>query len=173
MNTFLTTGPVLEHALSVHASATPRDAAKMVSGRLPTRSFALCRPDSPCCANAASRWMDLGIHQSVTYFPDLVTTFGERIFNACWRWKECRGVMRVFSLLAASVALGLSSCSKEPHISGAKSPPVVTVRVETIEAKPHPVTEEVIGTNVSCANRLAHRSRTASRPIWSGGDSGR
>src|SRR4029077_8284214 len=84
-----------------------------------TSSFALCRPNSPCCANAALPWMYLGIHQSVTYFPDLVTTSGERIFNACWRWKECRGVMRVFSLLAASVALGLSSCSKEPHISGA------------------------------------------------------
>src|SRR5215471_19071639 len=101
---------------------------------------------SSCRANAALRWIYLGIYQPVAYLPDLVTTSGERIFNAYWRWKECRGVMRVFFLLAASVALGLSRCSKEPHISGAKSPPVVTVLVETIEAKPHPVTEEVIGT---------------------------
>ena len=85
MNTFLTTGPVLERAISVHAIATPRDAAKVLSGRLPTRSFALCGPNSPRCANAALRWMYLGIHQSVTYFPDLVTTSGERMFNACWR----------------------------------------------------------------------------------------
>lgn len=70
--------------------------------------------------------------------------------------------MRVFSLLAASVALGLSSCSKEPHISGAKSPPVVTVRVETIEAKPHPVTEEVIGT-VRAKIRAAVEAKVSGR----------
>jgi hypothetical protein len=87
MNTFLTTRPVLEHAISVHASATPRDAAKMVSGRLPNSSFVLCRPNSPCRANAALRWLYLS-HQSVMYFPDLVTMSGERIFDACWRWKE-------------------------------------------------------------------------------------
>ena len=84
MNAFLTR-PVLEHAMSVHASAAPSDVAKMVSGRLPTSSFALCRPNLPCRANAASRWMYPEIHQSVTYFPDLVATSGERIFNAYWR----------------------------------------------------------------------------------------
>jgi hypothetical protein len=84
MNTFLTSRPVLEYAISVHASAPPSNAAKMVSGHLPTSSFAVCKPDLPCRANAASRWMYLGIHQS-TYFPDLVTTSGEGIFNAYWR----------------------------------------------------------------------------------------
>src|SRR6476619_2006007 len=107
MNTFLTTGPVLEHAISVHARATPRDPTKIVPSRLPTGSF----------------WVYLAINQSVTYFPDLVTTSGEGIFNACWPLKESRVVMRVFSLLAASLALGLFGCSKEPHTSQAKSPP--------------------------------------------------
>jgi RND family efflux transporter MFP subunit len=162
MNRFLTTGSVLEHALSVHANATPRAAAKMVSNPLATSPFALWRPNSPCCANAALPWMDLGIHESVTYFPDLVTTFGERIFNACWRWKDCRGVVPVFSLLVASVALSLSGCSKEPHASRAKSPPVVTVRVETIEAKPHLVTEEVIGT-VRAKIRAAVEAKVSGR----------
>jgi hypothetical protein len=85
MNTFLVSRPVLEYAISVHASATTSNAAKMVSGHLPTSSFAVCKPNLPCRANAAPRWMYLGIHQSVTYFPDLVTRSGERIFNAYWR----------------------------------------------------------------------------------------
>src|SRR4030095_4586867 len=55
-----------------------------------------------------------------------------------------------------------SSCSKEPHISGAKSPPVVTVRVETIEAKPHLVTEEVIGT-VRAKIRAAVEAKVSGR----------
>ena len=70
---------------AISKGATPRDAAKMVSGRLPTSPFALRRPNSLCCANAALPWMYLGIHQSVTYFPGLVTTSGERMFNACWK----------------------------------------------------------------------------------------
>ena len=84
MNAFLTR-PVLEHAMSVHASAATSNAAKMVSRRLPTSSFALCKPNLPCRTNAALRWMYPGIHQFVTCFPDLVTTSGERIFNAYWR----------------------------------------------------------------------------------------
>ena len=84
MNAFLAR-PVLEHAMSVHASAAPSNVAKMVSGRLPPSSFALCRPNLPCRANAASPWMYPEIHQSVAYFPDLVAASGERIFNAYWR----------------------------------------------------------------------------------------
>jgi hypothetical protein len=84
MNAFLTR-PVLEHAISVHASATPSKPVKTVSGRLPASSFALGRPNMPCRANAALRWIYPGIYQSVAYFPDLVTTSGERIFNAYWR----------------------------------------------------------------------------------------
>jgi hypothetical protein len=85
MNAFLTK-PVLEHVMSVHASATPSNAAKIVFGCLPTSSLALCRPSLLCRANAALRWMYPGIHQSVNaYFPDLVTTSGEQIFNAYWR----------------------------------------------------------------------------------------
>jgi hypothetical protein len=68
--------------------------------------------------------------------------------------------MRVFSLLAASVALGLSSCSKEPHISGAKAPPVVTVRRDDRgEAICH---RKVIGT--VRANRAAVEAKVI-RPI--------
>ena len=48
--------------------------------------------------------------------------------------------------IAASLALPDVRLSEVPHTSGAKLPPAVTVRVETIEVKPHPVTEEVIGT---------------------------
>ena len=70
--------------------------------------------------------------------------------------------MRVFLLLAASVALGLSSCFKAPHISGAKPPPAITVRVETIEVKPHPVTEEVIGT-VRAKIRAAVEAKVSGR----------
>jgi hypothetical protein len=84
MNAFLTR-PVLEHVISVPASSTPSNAAKTDSGRLPTNSLALCRANSPCHANAVLRWIYLGIHQSVAYFPDLVTASGERIFNAYWR----------------------------------------------------------------------------------------
>jgi hypothetical protein len=84
MNAFLTR-PVLEHAMSVHASTAPSDVAKMVSGRLPTSSFALCRPNLRCRASAALRWAYPEIHQSVAYFPDLVAASGERIFNAYWR----------------------------------------------------------------------------------------
>ena len=80
----ISTGPVLEHAISVHASATPIDAAKMDSGRLPNNSLVLCKPNLRCRANAALRWIYPRIYQSVTYFPDLVTTSGERIFNAYW-----------------------------------------------------------------------------------------
>ena len=83
MNAFLSR-PVLEHAISVHASPTPRNATKTVSARLPTNSLVLCKPNLPCRANAALRWIYPGIYQSVTYFPDLVTTSGERIFNAYW-----------------------------------------------------------------------------------------
>jgi len=53
----ISTGPVLEHAISVHASATPIDAAKMDSGRLPNNSLVLCKPNSPSRAKAALRWM--------------------------------------------------------------------------------------------------------------------
>jgi hypothetical protein len=84
MNTFIIGRRVLEYAVSVHASATPNYAAKLVSGCLPISSFAVYKADLPCRANAASGWMYLEIHQTVTYFPDLVTTFGERIFNAHW-----------------------------------------------------------------------------------------
>ena len=68
-------------------------AGRMVSGCLPINSFAVFKPDLPrtrkCCAacqetpngQSTSTWMYPGIHQSVTYFPDLVTTSGERIFN--------------------------------------------------------------------------------------------
>ena len=84
MNAFLAR-PVLERAISVHASATLSNPAKTVSGHLPTSSFALCRPNLPCPANAALHWTNLGIYQSVAYFPDLITTSGERIFNAYWR----------------------------------------------------------------------------------------
>ena len=70
--------------------------------------------------------------------------------------------MRVFLSLAASLALGLSGCSKAPHTSGAKLPPVVTVRVETIEVKPHPVTEEVIGT-VRAKIRAAVEAKVSGR----------
>jgi hypothetical protein len=83
MNAFLSR-PVLEHAISVHASPMPRNATKTVSVRLPTNSLVLCKPNLPCRANAALRWIYPGIYQSVTYFPDLVTTSGERIFNAYW-----------------------------------------------------------------------------------------
>jgi len=83
MNAFLTT-TVLEHSISGHASATPSNPAKTISGRLPISSLALCRPYLPCRANDALRWIYPGIYQSVTYFPDLVTTSG-RIFNAYWR----------------------------------------------------------------------------------------
>src|SRR5215470_9775915 len=83
MNAFLTR-PVLEHAISVHASPTPSNAAKTLSGRLLTNSLAFRRHNLPCRANAALRWIYPGIYQSVTYFPDLVTTSGERIFNAYW-----------------------------------------------------------------------------------------
>src|SRR5262245_37108259 len=38
------TRPVLEYAISVHASATPSKQVKTVSGRLPASSFALGRP---------------------------------------------------------------------------------------------------------------------------------
>ena len=84
MNTFLTNRPDLEYAIFVHASATPNYAGKMVFGHLPTSFFAVYKRDLPCRANAVPRWMYLGIHQTVTCFPDLVTTAGERIFNAYW-----------------------------------------------------------------------------------------
>ena len=84
MNTFLTSRPSLEYAIFVHASATLSNAAKVVSGRLPINSFVVCKPNLPCRANGAPRWMYLGIHQTVTCFPDLVTAAGERIFNAYW-----------------------------------------------------------------------------------------
>ena len=84
MNALLTR-PVLERTMSAHASAAQSDVAKTVFGRHPTGSFALCRPNLPCRANAASRWMHPEIHQSGRYFPDLVATSGERIFNAYWR----------------------------------------------------------------------------------------
>jgi len=84
MNTFHTSSPVLDCAISVHASATPNDAARMVSGRLPINSFAVCKSNLPCRANAATPWIYLGIHQTATYFPDLVTTSSESIFNAFW-----------------------------------------------------------------------------------------
>ena len=70
--------------------------------------------------------------------------------------------MRVFLSIAASLALGLSACHKAPHTSGAKPPPVVTVRVETIEVKPHPVTEEVIGT-VRAKIRAAVEAKVSGR----------
>jgi hypothetical protein len=71
--------------MSVHASATPSNAAKVVSSRLPPSSFALCRPNLPGRANAATCWTYLGIDRSLnTYFPDLVTTSGEQIFKAYW-----------------------------------------------------------------------------------------
>ena len=70
--------------------------------------------------------------------------------------------MRVFLSIAASLALGLSACHKAPHSSGAKPPPVVTVRVETIEVKPHPVTEEVIGT-VRAKIRAAVEAKVSGR----------
>jgi membrane fusion protein, multidrug efflux system len=70
--------------------------------------------------------------------------------------------VRGFLPLAASLALGLSGCSKAPHTSGAKLPPVVTVRVETIEVKPHPVTEEVIGT-VRAKIRAAVEAKVSGR----------
>jgi hypothetical protein len=83
MNAFLSR-PVFEHAISVHASPTPSNLAKKVSDRLPTDSLVLCRPNLPWRANAALGWIYPGIYQSVTYFPDLATTSGERIFNAYW-----------------------------------------------------------------------------------------
>jgi len=83
MNAFLSR-PVLEHAISVHASPMPSNQANTIVGRIPTRSLALCRSNLPCRANAALGWIYPGIYQSVTYFPDLVTTSGERIFNAYW-----------------------------------------------------------------------------------------
>ena len=83
-------------------------------------------------------------------------------FSKTRRWEECGGVVRFFLPLAASLALGLSGCSKAPHTSGAKLPPVVTVRVETIEVKPHPVTEEVIGT-VRAKIRAAVEARVSGR----------
>ena len=85
MNTFLTSRPGLEYAIFVYASATLSNAAKMVSGHLPINSFAVGEPNLPCRANAAPRWMSLGIHQTVMCFPDLVMTSGERIFNGYWR----------------------------------------------------------------------------------------
>jgi hypothetical protein len=84
MNTLHTGSPILDCAISVHASATPNDAAKMVSGRLPINSFAVCKPNLLCRANAAPPWIYLGIHQTPTYFPVLVTTSGKWIFNAFW-----------------------------------------------------------------------------------------
>ena len=56
----------------------------------------------------------------------------------------------------------MSACHKAPHTSGAKPPPVVTVRVETIEVKPHPVTEEVIGT-VRAKIRAAVEAKVSGR----------
>jgi hypothetical protein len=84
MNTCLTSRPGLEYAIFGRASATLSNAAKMVSGPLAINSFALWKPNLPRRANAAPRWMYLGIHQTVTCFPDLVTTSGERMFNAYW-----------------------------------------------------------------------------------------
>ena len=84
MNTFLTSRPGLEHVIFVHASATLSNAAKMVSGGLSINSFAVCKPNLPCRANAAPPWIYLGIHQTATYFPVLVTTSGKWIFNAFW-----------------------------------------------------------------------------------------
>ena len=83
MNAFLTRS-VLEHTISVHASAMPSNPANTVVGRVPSNLFALCRPNLPWRANAALGWIYPGIHTSVTYFPDLITTSGERIFNAYW-----------------------------------------------------------------------------------------
>jgi hypothetical protein len=84
MNMFLTSRPGFEYAIAVHTSATLSNAEKVVSDRLPINSFAVCKPNLPCRANAAPRWMHLGIHETVKCFPDLVTTTGERIFNAYW-----------------------------------------------------------------------------------------
>jgi RND family efflux transporter MFP subunit len=70
--------------------------------------------------------------------------------------------MRVFLPIAASLILSLSACHKTPDSSGAKIPPVVTIRVETIEAKPHPVTEEVIGT-VRAKIRAAVEAKVSGR----------
>ena len=70
--------------------------------------------------------------------------------------------MRVFLPIAASLVLAMSACHKAPHTSGAKPPPVVTVRVETIEVKPHPVTEEVIGT-VRAKIRAAVEAKVSGR----------
>ena len=70
--------------------------------------------------------------------------------------------MWVFLPITASLALALSACHKAPHSSAEKSPSVVTVRVETIEAKPHPVTEEVIGT-VRAKIRAAVEARVSGR----------
>jgi RND family efflux transporter MFP subunit len=70
--------------------------------------------------------------------------------------------MRVFLPIAASLIFGLSACHKAPHTSGAKPPPVVTVRVETIQVKPHPVTEEVIGT-VRAKIRAAVEAKVSGR----------
>ena len=82
MNAFLTR-PVLEHAMSVHASTAPSEVSKMVS--YPTSSFALCRPSLPCPADVVLGWMYPDIHQSVTHFPDLLVASGKRIFNDYWR----------------------------------------------------------------------------------------
>jgi RND family efflux transporter MFP subunit len=54
--------------------------------------------------------------------------------------------MRVLLPMVASVALAASSCHKAAPSAAGKNLPVVTVHVEAIEAKSHPVTEEVIGT---------------------------
>ena len=69
--------------------------------------------------------------------------------------------MRVF-FPSPPVWFGMSACHKAPHSSGAKPPPVVTVRVETIEVKPHPVTEEVIGT-VRAKIRAAVEAKVSGR----------
>ena len=69
--------------------------------------------------------------------------------------------MRVF-FPSPPVWLRLSACHKAPHTSEAKPPPVVTVRVETIEVKPHPVTEEVIGT-VRAKIRAAVEAKVSGR----------
>jgi RND family efflux transporter MFP subunit len=70
--------------------------------------------------------------------------------------------MRVFLPIAASLALAMSACHKAPYTSGAKPLPVVSVRVETIEVKPHPVTEEVIGT-VRAKIRAAVEAKVSGR----------